>query len=105
MGTHIPIGKHVDKQEASKKRKQNTISMHVIDMALLILITMFLQEPITSIVIKTLLWGGSLFIYLTPLLWLNLMYTTFSFASTFNLNYLSKIGKKGGKNKVGVLIT
>jgi hypothetical protein len=55
VGTHIPIGKHVGKQEASKKRKQNTISMHVIDMALLILITMFLQEPITSIVIKTLL--------------------------------------------------
>jgi hypothetical protein len=54
VGTHIPIGKHVGKQEASKKRKQNTISMHVIGMALLLL-TMFLQEHITSIVIKTLL--------------------------------------------------
>jgi hypothetical protein len=41
------------KKQATKKRKENTISIHVIGMALLL--TMFLQEHITSIVIKTLL--------------------------------------------------
>jgi hypothetical protein len=62
---------HVGKQEASnqeKKRKQNTISIHVIGMALLLLLlTMFLQEHITSIVIKNTS-SRNLFIFLTPLL-------------------------------------
>jgi hypothetical protein len=65
---------------------------------------MFLQEHITSIVIKNTS-SRNLFIFLTPLLWLNLLYTTFFLCFPHSIIYQKLVKKKGEKKKVGVLIT